>query len=223
MKDLQVFQNEEFGSVRVVADDNNNPWFVAKDVCDVLTITNSRDAIANLDEDEKGVSVVATPSGKQEMNLVTESGLYSLIFQSRKPEAKKFRKWVTSEVLPSIRKTGGYSNGNNQNDSQLIDVLIRSNEAITNLVSEFMKPRAEKPQPVEPKQRPVKVKSQTAKKKFIGRREIDPGDRKQHVWNYIEASKIEACGGLDKLREDILDWVDERAKQMKKGRRIKNA
>lgn len=87
---------------------NDEPWFVANDVCKALSIGNSRDAVSRLDEDERGVSVVPTPSGNQEMNLVNESGLYSLIFQSRKPEAKVFRKWVTSEVLPSIRQTGRY-------------------------------------------------------------------------------------------------------------------
>lgn len=90
---------------------NQEPWFVAKDVCDALTIGNSRDAISRLDDDEKGVSVVPTPSGEQPMNIVNESGLYNLIFQSRKPEAKAFRKWVTSEVLPTIRKTGRYEPG----------------------------------------------------------------------------------------------------------------
>lgn len=99
--------NENNKPVRVELVDGE-PWFVAKDVCDALTIGNSRDAIGRLDDDEKGVSVVATPSGEQQMNIVNESGLYNLIFQSRKPEAKKFRKWVTSEVLPQIRKTGRY-------------------------------------------------------------------------------------------------------------------
>ncbi len=87
---------------------NQEPWFVAKDVCDALTIGNSRDAIARLDDDEKAMSVLPTQFGDKEMNLVNESGLYNLIFQSRKPEAKAFRKWVTSEVLPAIRKTGRY-------------------------------------------------------------------------------------------------------------------
>lgn len=87
---------------------DGEPWFVAKDVCDALEIENSRNATARLDEDEKGVSIVRTPSGEQQMTIVRESGLYNLIFQSRKPEAKAFRKWVTSEVLPSIRKTGRY-------------------------------------------------------------------------------------------------------------------
>lgn len=86
----------------------NVPWFIGNEVCDILGIANSRDAIGRLDDDEKRMSVIPTPSGKQNTNLVNESGLYSLIFQSRKPEAKSFRKWVTAEVLPSIRQTGRY-------------------------------------------------------------------------------------------------------------------
>lgn len=85
------------------------PWFVAKDVCDALGIEKYRDALGRLEDDEKGCPVtVDTLGGPQKMSAVNESGLYNLIFQSRKPEAKKFRKWVTSEVLPSIRKTGRY-------------------------------------------------------------------------------------------------------------------
>ena len=87
---------------------NNEPWFVAKDVCEVLGIVNHKDAASRLDDDETRGSVMPTPSGRQECKMVNESGLYSLIFQSRKPEAKTFRKWVTSEVLPSIRKKGYY-------------------------------------------------------------------------------------------------------------------
>ena len=86
---------------------NENLWFVAKDVCDALTIGNSRDALNRLD-DEKAMLVLPTQFGDKEMNLVNESGLYNLIFQSRKPEAKKFRKWVTCEILPILRKTGRY-------------------------------------------------------------------------------------------------------------------
>jgi prophage antirepressor-like protein len=84
------------------------PWFVARDVCEVLDIKNSHDALNRLDEDEKATSVLPTQFGNKEMNLVNESGLYSLILTSRKEEAKKFKKWVTHEVLPSIRKTGQY-------------------------------------------------------------------------------------------------------------------
>lgn len=84
------------------------PWFIGNEVCDILDIANSRDAIGRLDSDEKLVSVLPTSGQKRQVNLVNESGLYSLIFQSRKPEAKAFRKWVTGEVLPSIRRTGKY-------------------------------------------------------------------------------------------------------------------
>lgn len=94
-------------NIRVQMKDGE-PWFVAKDVCDALTLENSRKATASLDDDEKGVSPIVTPSGTQQMTIVSESGLYNLIFQSRKAEAKAFRKWVTSEVLPSLRKTGRY-------------------------------------------------------------------------------------------------------------------
>jgi len=90
---------------------NNQPWFVAKDVCDCLKLGNATEALRNLDVDERLPSVVMRSGQKREVNLVNESGLYNLIFQSRKPEAKAFRKWVTSEVLPSIRKTGGYTAG----------------------------------------------------------------------------------------------------------------
>ncbi len=88
---------------------NSEPWFVAKDVCEVLGIANHKDAASRLDEDERRGVGMTDPIGRpQTVTAVSESGLYSLIFQSRKAEAKKFRKWVTSEVLPSIRKKGYY-------------------------------------------------------------------------------------------------------------------
>jgi prophage antirepressor-like protein len=84
------------------------PWFVAADVCDALDIKDASMAATRLDDDEKGTSTIGTPSGTQQMLVINESGLYSLILTSRKPEAKKFKKWVTSMVLPAIRKTGQY-------------------------------------------------------------------------------------------------------------------
>ena len=88
---------------------NSEPWFVAKDVCEVLGIANHKDAASRLDEDERRGVGITDPIGRpQTVTAVSESGLYSLVFQSRKAEATKFRKWVTSEVLPSIRKKGYY-------------------------------------------------------------------------------------------------------------------
>ena len=101
---VKVYKNSP---VRIV-EKGGEPWFVAKDVCKALEITKVDSAIRNLDADEKGAHTVSTPGGNQEMGIVSEAGLYSLILRSRKPEAKAFKRWVTHEVLPSIRKTGAY-------------------------------------------------------------------------------------------------------------------
>jgi anti-repressor protein len=104
MNELQIFNNPEFGQIRVIQKDNE-PWFVGKDICDVLELTNPTVAIGRLDTDE----VAKFNLGRQgEANLVNEYGLYSLILGSRKPEAKKFKRWITHEVIPSIRKHGAY-------------------------------------------------------------------------------------------------------------------
>ncbi|KHE70705.1 hypothetical protein LD39_11290 [Halobacillus sp. BBL2006] len=108
MKELQKVFNYRDKQVRTVLM-NGIVWFVAVDVCEVLEIKNSHDAVFRLDDDEKATSVVPTQFGNKQMNLVNESGLYSLIFKSRKKEAKTFKKWVTNEVLPSIRKNGSYT------------------------------------------------------------------------------------------------------------------
>lgn len=97
----------ESHTMRVLTRDGE-PWFVLADVCSVLDISNNRDVSNRLDEDEKGVVTTDTLGGPQEVTIINESGLYNLIFTSRKPEAKRFRKWVTAEVLPAIRKTGSY-------------------------------------------------------------------------------------------------------------------
>lgn len=85
-----------------------DPWFVAGDLAKALGYREARDMTRNLHDDEKGTHIVCTPGGQQEMNIVSESGMYAAIFKSRRPEAERFRKWVTSEVLPAIRKTGRY-------------------------------------------------------------------------------------------------------------------
>lgn len=96
-----------FNTLRVIVRDAE-PWFVAADVCVALGIENNRDALARLDDEERGVGSTDTLGGRQSVGIVSESGLYSLILGSRKPEAKRFKKWVTAEVLPSIRRTGQF-------------------------------------------------------------------------------------------------------------------
>lgn len=93
--------------LRIIEKDNEI-WFVAKDVCDILEIKNSRDAVSRLDDDEKGVVLTDTPGGRQKLQAVNEFGLYNLVLTSRKPEAKEFKRWITHEVIPSIRKHGAY-------------------------------------------------------------------------------------------------------------------
>ena len=107
MNEMQLFKHDQFGQVRVVEKDGQ-PWFVAADVCRALEIANNRDALSRLDEDEKGVALTDTLGGPQEMSIVNEPGLYALVLGSRKPEAKAFKRWITHEVLPSIRKHGAY-------------------------------------------------------------------------------------------------------------------
>ena len=101
-----VFVNKEFGKIRV-AEHNGAAWFVGSDVCDCLEIGNSRDAVASLQDDEKGVAFIDTLGHDQEISTISESGLYSLVFRSSKPEAANaFRRWIVHKVLPTIRKTG---------------------------------------------------------------------------------------------------------------------
>lgn len=108
MNSMQIFNNPEFGEIRTVMVDSE-PWFVAKDIAIVLGYKNTNQAVKdNTDNEDRGTSPVATPSGIQNMVIINESGLYSLIFGSKLENAKKFKKWVTSEVLPSIRKSGSY-------------------------------------------------------------------------------------------------------------------
>ena len=106
-KSVAVISSPEFGEIRSAVVDGT-PLFVAKDICDALGISKCRDALTRLDEDERASISVDTLGGKQSMIAVNESGLYTLVFQSRKPEARAFRKWVTGEVLPNIRKHGVY-------------------------------------------------------------------------------------------------------------------
>lgn len=107
MNELTVFNNEEFGEIRTITIDGE-PWFVAADVCGALEIRNPTDAMRRLDADERTLVSIEGASNGLPVNAVNEPGLYTLILGSRKPEAKAFKRWVTHDILPTIRKTGGY-------------------------------------------------------------------------------------------------------------------
>jgi prophage antirepressor-like protein len=138
-KALQVFNNPEFGEVRVVTI-NKEPWFFAKDVCDALSIATNH-VRESLDEDEvsnlRSTEIGPEFGGKAPL-IVSEAGLYSLILKSRKPEAKKFKRWVTHEVLPDIRKHGMYATQN------VIDMMINDTDACIAMLTEYKKEKQEK-------------------------------------------------------------------------------
>lgn len=128
MNELQIFNSEEFGEVRTVVL-NSEPMFCLADVCKALDIKNATDVAKRLDDDER----TRLNLGRQgETNFVTESGLYAVILRSDKPNAKKFRKWITGEVLPSIRKTGSY--GKPMTTAEKIQLLAQGNEELSGRV-----------------------------------------------------------------------------------------
>jgi len=135
MNELQIF-NYDSKEVRTVLIDGV-PYWVAKDVCEILKLVNVSMALDGLEEDEKGISKVDTLGGIQNLSIITESGLYSLVIRSNRPEARKFRKWITSEVIPSIRKTGHYGV---KAPSNLIEALKLALEQAVQI--EEMKPKA---------------------------------------------------------------------------------
>lgn len=110
MNTVKTFMNETLGAVRVATKENGE-WFVAKDICDILAIGNVSQALTRLDDDEKDIILNDTPGGNQEMLCVNEYGLWQLVIGSRKPQAKEFKRWLTHEVIPAIRKNGGYIDG----------------------------------------------------------------------------------------------------------------
>lgn len=110
MNELQVFEYRQTMDVRMVMQ-GDEPWWVLADVCRALGLERTDSVARRLDPDEKGTHLVSTPGGPQEMTIINESGLYSVILRSDKPEAKAFKRWVTHEVLPSIRRTGRYELG----------------------------------------------------------------------------------------------------------------
>lgn len=135
MNELKIFNNDEFGRIRAV-EQNGEPWFVGKDVAEALGYKNPQEAIrTHIDDEDKGVSEIRTPGGKQNATIINESGLYSLVLSSKLPTAKKFKRWVTSEVIPSIRKHGAYLT------DQKIEELLISPDTIINLATQIKEER----------------------------------------------------------------------------------
>ena len=142
--ELTIFKNNEFGEIRTIIDDNNDVWFCLKDVCDILEIGNPTDVRNRLDNSGVDSIEVLVNAGFGErltkMNFINEDNLYDCVLDSRKPNAKRIRKWVTSDILPSIRKTGMYLTDN------VFDMMMRNPEKIGEMLIEYGRTRKENEQ-----------------------------------------------------------------------------
>lgn len=137
MNELQIFNSEEFGDIRTVTIENE-PWFVGKDVATALGYSNPQKAVRDhISEEDRGVNEMDTPSGRQNLAVINESGLYALIFGSKLESAKRFKHWVTSEVLPAIRKTGAYQKP--MTTDQKIQLLAQGNVELTEKIDKVDK------------------------------------------------------------------------------------
>lgn len=146
MNNIQLFNNPEFGQIRTITD-NDGIYFVGKDVAQALGYSNQRDALArHVDDEDKGVVKRDTPGGVQDVTTINESGLYSLVLSSKLPSAKRFKRWVTSEVLPALRRQGGYmlANANETPEQIMARALKIADEALKrkDAIIEEMKPKA---------------------------------------------------------------------------------
>lgn len=135
MNELQLFNHDTFGQVRIIKK-GDQPWFVAADVCAALDLSDTSKTVSYLDEDEKGTITNRTPGGNQEMLIINEPGLYSLVLRSRKPEAKAFKRWICHEVIPSIRKHGLYAT------PQTVEAMLADPDTAIRLLTELKAERA---------------------------------------------------------------------------------
>ena len=134
---LEIFTNPEFGNIRII-EKNGEPWFIGKDVAEALGYEASRNAITkHVDDEDKLTHQISASGQNRNMTVINESGLYSLIMSSKLPQAKAFKRWVTSEVLPAIRKHGNYASSKQENKSKSIDLEIRLNNSKARMASEY--------------------------------------------------------------------------------------
>ena len=197
MNELEIFKNEEFGEIRTITI-NNEPWFVSKDVAFVLGYSNPRDAISkHVDVEDKGVAKCDTLGGSQDLTVINESGLYSLILSSKLPTAKKFKHWVTSEVLPTIRKHGAY-----MTDEKAFDVLHNAGG-----LADLLQQAAE-----QLKQKDVQIERMKPKALFA-----DAVASSKNSILIGELAKIIKAKGYDIGQNKLFTWMRENGYLMKTG------
>lgn len=197
MNELEIFKNEEFGEIRTVVIENE-PWFVGKDIAFVLGYSNSRKAIIDhVDDEDKGVTKCDTLGGSQDLTVINESGLYSLILSSKLPTAKKFKHWVTSEVLPTIRKHGAY-----MTDEKAFDVLHNAGG-----LADLLQQAAE-----QLKQKDVQIERMKPKALFA-----DAVASSKNSILIGELSKIIKANGYDIGQRRLFSWMRDNGYLMKLG------
>ena len=201
MNELQMFNNPDFGQVRVV-NINGEPWLVGKDVAEALGYSNSRKAlIDHVDDDDKGVTKCNTLGGVQNMTISNESGVYALVLSSKLPKAKEFKRWVTSEVLPSIRKHGAYMT------KPTIEQIITSPDFLIKLATE-LKNEKEARQEAE-----AQVKEQAPKVLFA---DTVSGSQTSILIGEL-AKMIKQTGKVDIGQKRLFAWLREQGYLMQRG------
>lgn len=184
MNELQNF-NFSGQDVRIITI-NDEPWFVGKDVADILGYSNSRKALSDhVDDEDKGVTKSDTLGGNQNITIINESGLYSLILKSKKPEAKQFKRWVTSDVLPTIRKHGAYMTDKKAQDvlhgNGLADLLIQAGEQLKekDVIISRLKPKALFAEAVESSKGSILVRDLA---KILKQNNVEIGEKRLFAW-----------------------------------------
>lgn len=199
-KDIKIFESPVFGKVRTT-EINGEPYFVGKDVAEILGYKETAKAIrTKVDHDDKGVSVLDTPGGKQEIIVINESGVYSLVFGSKLPKAKEFKRWVTSEILPSIRRHGAYMT------DDILAKTIENPDFLINLLTEMK----------EEKQRRIvaeeKIKADRSKVLFAESVEVSKGSILVG-----DLAKLIKQNGYEIGQKRLFEWLRANGYLMKSG------
>lgn len=192
MNEIQKFVNEEFGTIRTVTIDNE-PWFLAKDVCDILEIGNPSQALSRLEEDEKNTIILNEGIGNPNKAIISESGFYALVLSSRKKIAKPFRLWVTKEVLPQIRKTGGYIPVTSQDDD--LTIMAKAHQILERTISQKDKIIAE----LQPKADTYDMIMNTDGTFSMNQVAKQVGMGEYHLFAYLRGKKVLFYQGTDNV------------------------
>lgn len=190
MNELKLFQNSDFGKIQVI-DRNGAPWFIGKEIAEILGYTNPQKAIrVHVDAEDKGVNEMDTPGGKQNVIIINESGLYSLVLSSKLPTAKAFKRWITSEVIPAIRKHGGYIT------PEKTEELLNNPDFIIQLATELKEERAKRTE--------AQLQLQAAKPKVIFADAVSASDTTILIG---DLAKLLKQNGHDIGQKRLFEWL----------------